>query len=49
MYVCTDFILLGRYLQFVNGEAMVFLQDKEDVVMSLPPLTNSEVTKVSDI
>lgn len=35
-----------RYLQFVKAETMVFLQDKTDTVISLPPLTNSEISKV---
>lgn len=37
---------LSKYLQFVNADAMVFLQDSAGLVISLPPLVNSEVTKI---
>ena len=37
----------NRYLQLVNPTEMVALQDSRGTVVSLPPLTNSESTKVS--
>ena len=38
--------LLVRYLQYVSVEEMVYLRDGSGTVISLPPLTNSENTKV---
>ena len=42
----TVFSVFCRYVQFVKSDAMVYLQDKVGVVISVPPLTNSEATKV---
>ena len=38
-----------RYLQLVNPGEMVALEDSSGAVVSLPPLTNSENTKVTII
>ena len=38
-----------RYLQLVNPSEMVALEDSSGAVVSLPPLTNSENTKVTII
>ena len=35
-----------RYVQLVDLSAMVYLQDSKDTVLSLPPITNCEESKV---
>ena len=37
---------MHRYLGFVTPSEMVFLRDNADLVISLPPLTNCEHSKV---
>lgn len=36
-----------RYLHFVHAEQMVYLRDASGTVLSLPPLTNCDSSKVS--
>ena len=43
---CVCVCVCCRYLQYVNREDMVYLKDSSGTVISLPPLTNSENTKV---
>ena len=40
---------ITRYLQYVSSEDMVYLRDSSDMVISLPPLTNSHNTKVCTV
>ena len=46
--VCHSLALVSlyRYLQFVDSQEMVCIHDNSGTVVSLPPLTNSENTKV---
>ena len=39
-------VLCHRYLGFVNPLEMVHIRDNADMVISLPPLTNCEHSKV---
>lgn len=43
----TAAALLSKYLDLVNSMEMVHLLDKMGSVLSLPPLTNSELSKIS--
>ena len=43
---CDILTCCCRYLDLVNAMEMVHLRDSTGAVLSLPPLTNSELSKV---
>ena len=45
--VDTNAALLSKYLDLVNAMEIVHLRDSTGAVLSLPPLTNSELSKIS--